>query len=59
MTGARVYILDQNGIIICHTSAQRVGNWMTSMDAFQQEYGYNSYQFTYKNGGKYHSGKLS
>ena len=48
--GARVYILDQNGIIICHTSAQRVGNWMTSMDAFQKEYGYNSYQFTYKNG---------
>ena len=42
--GARVYILDQNGIIICHTNAQRVGNWMTSMDAFEKEYGYNSYR---------------
>lgn len=42
--GARVYILDQNGIIICHTNAQRVGNWMTSMDAFEEEYGYNSYR---------------
>ena len=41
--GARVYILDQNGIIICHTNAQRVGNWMTSMNAFEQMYGYNSY----------------
>ena len=42
--GAKVYILDQNGIIICHTNAQRVGNWMTSMEAFQEEYGYNSYR---------------
>lgn len=42
--GAKVYILDQNGIIICHTNPQRVGNWMTSMEAFQQEYGYNSYR---------------
>lgn len=42
--GAKVYILDQNGIIICHTNAQRVGNWMTSMEAFQKEYGYNSYR---------------
>ena len=42
--GARVYILDQNGSIICHTNAQRVGNWMTSMDAFEKEYGYNSYR---------------
>lgn len=41
---AKVYILDQNGIIICHTNAQRVGNWMTSMESFQESYGYNSYR---------------
>ena len=41
--GSKVYILDQNGIIICHSNRQRVGNWMTSIDAFEKKYGYNSY----------------
>lgn len=42
--GATVYILDQNGIIVAHTNLQRVGNWMTDMDAFAETYGYNAYK---------------
>lgn len=42
--GSTVYILDQNGIIVSHTNLQRVGNWMTNMEAFAEEYGYNSYK---------------
>lgn len=42
--GARVYILDRNGIIISHSNTQRVGNWMADMESFAEEYPQNSFR---------------
>lgn len=38
----RVYILDKNGIVICHSNPQLIGTWRTSIAAFEQRYGYGS-----------------
>lgn len=44
------YILDENGIVVCHTNAQRVGNWMINIDDFQSKNGFNTSTFTTNNG---------
>lgn len=41
--GSKVYILDQNGILIYHSNHYLIGNWMTSIDTFEAKYGRNSY----------------
>ena len=41
--GDRVYILDENGIIISHSNTNVIGNWHKVMYAFEKQYGYNSY----------------
>lgn len=46
--GGTVYILDRNGIIICHSNPQRVGNWMTNMEVFAEEHGRNAYRIMQK-----------
>lgn len=45
-----VYILDSNGIIISHSNPNRIGNWGASMAAFEETYGFNSYNVIQKNG---------
>lgn len=44
-----VYILDSNGIIISHSNLNRIGNWGASMTAFQETYGFNTYNIVSKN----------
>lgn len=41
-TSDKVYILDQNGIVVCHSNPQMVGDWLANMTAFEEKYGYNS-----------------
>lgn len=48
--GAKVYILDQNGIIISSSNPGRIGNWMANMAAFEKTYGYNSYSMIERDG---------
>lgn len=49
----RVYILDQNGIAICHTNSNIVGTWQASMSAFQEKYGFNASKMVQKNAQSY------
>ena len=49
----RVYILDQNGIAICHTNPNIVGTWQASMRAFEEKYGFNASKMIRKNGQSY------
>jgi len=49
----RVYILDQNGIAICHTNPNIVGTWQASMSAFQEKYGFNASKMVQKSGQSY------
>ena len=39
----RVYILDENGIVVSHSNPSMIGNWYKVMYVFEQQYGYNSY----------------
>lgn len=39
----RVYILDENGIIVSHSNQTMIGQWLKSMSAFEKDPGYNSY----------------
>ena len=48
--GVKVYILDQNGIIISHTNPNRIGNWAFDMKMFRKEYGRNSYKIIQRSG---------
>ena len=48
--GAMVYILDQNGIIISSSNPNRIGNWMSNMQTFEETYGYNSYTMVERGG---------
>ncbi len=48
--GATVYILDQNGIIVSHSNAQRVGNWGANMQAFIEENPPNTYRVLQRRG---------
>ena len=41
--GERVYILDENGIIVSHSNPSMIGNWYQFMDVFEEEQGFNSY----------------
>lgn len=41
--GERVYILDENGIIVSHSSPGMIGTWYRVMDVFEEERGFNSY----------------
>lgn len=41
--GSKVYILDQNGILIYHSNQHLIGNWMTSISAFESKYDRDSY----------------
>lgn len=41
--GDRVYILDENGIIVSHSNPGMIGNWYRVMDIFEEERGFNSY----------------
>lgn len=45
----KVYILDQNGIVICHSNSQMVGDWLANMSAFEEKYGYNTSTLVRKN----------
>lgn len=49
----RVYILDQNGIAICHTNPNIIGTWQASMSAFREKYGVNASKMIQKNGQSY------
>lgn len=49
----RVYILDQNGIAICHSNSNIVGTWQASMPAFEERYGFNGSRMIRKNGQSY------
>ena len=48
--GSKVYILDQNGILIYHSNPYLIGNWMTGLDAFEAKYGRDSYTLFRRNG---------
>lgn len=48
--GSKVYILDQNGILIYHSNPYLIGNWMTGIDAFEAKYGRDSYTLFRRNG---------
>lgn len=47
----RVYILDENGIVVSHSNQNMIGNWYKVMYVFEQQYGYNTY--TIENRGKH------
>lgn len=47
--GDKLYILDQNGIVICHSNYQMVGNWLNDINIFKKKYGYNSSKIVWKN----------
>ena len=45
----KVYILDQNGIAICHSNSNIIGTWQASMGAFEEKYGFNTSSLIWKN----------
>ena len=47
--GSKVYILDQNGILIYHSNPYLIGSWMTGLDAFAAKYGRDSYTLFRRN----------
>lgn len=49
----KLYILDQNGIVICHSNSQMVGDWLANMAAFEEKYGYDSSKLVRKNNQTY------
>lgn len=49
----KVYILDQNGIVVCHSKPQMVGTWLANMNTFSEKYGYNDSRILQKNNESY------
>ena len=47
--GSKVYILDQNGILIYHSNPYLIGSWITGLDAFEAKYGRDSYTLFRRN----------
>ena len=49
----KVYILDQNGIVVCHSKSHMVGTWLANMSTFSEKYGYNGSRILSKNNESY------